>query len=157
MRDQIRVLIVDDEVVIREMLAQHLTDEEFDVVTASSGEEALKIFREDPNHLVVTDIRMGGMSGIELLENIKELDKEAVVISITSHASLDNAVLLRYKEVAQTFIKLAAGPAEHLSPGCKRVHETVDPGDVRGIGPRAPLHQGRSRRSAAPGRGNGRT
>jgi len=91
-RDQIRVLIVDDEVVIREMLAQHLTDEEFDVVTASSGEEALKIFREDPNHLVVTDIRMGGMSGIELLENIKELDKEAVVIIITSHASLDNAV-----------------------------------------------------------------
>lgn len=90
--EQVRVLVVDDEEVIRDMLTQHLTDEGFSVGAVSSGEEALEIFRDDPNHLMVTDIRMGGMSGVELLEDVKKLDPDAVVIIITSHASLDNAV-----------------------------------------------------------------
>ncbi|MCK5352404.1 response regulator, partial [bacterium] len=92
MKEKIKVLIADDEEVIRNMLAEHLTDEGFSVAAVPSGEDALEIFRGDPNHLVVTDIRMGGMSGVQLLEEIKKLDENALVIMITSHASLDSAV-----------------------------------------------------------------
>ena len=92
MKDKIKILIADDEEVIRNMLTEHLTDEGFSVVAVPSGEAALEVFRDDPNHLVITDIRMGGMTGIELLEEIKKLDEDALVIMITSHASLDNAV-----------------------------------------------------------------
>lgn len=49
------------------MLTEHLTDEGFSVAAVSSGEAALEIFRGDPDHLVITDIRMGGMSGVQLL------------------------------------------------------------------------------------------
>jgi len=91
-KEKIKVLVADDEEVIRNMLAEHLTDEGFSVVAVPSGEDALEIFRGDPNHLVVTDIRMGGMSGVQLLEEIKKLDEDALVIMITSHASLDSAV-----------------------------------------------------------------
>jgi diguanylate cyclase (GGDEF)-like protein len=91
-KDKIKILIADDEDVIRNMLTEHLTDEGFSVMAVPSGEAALEVFRDDPNHLVITDIRMGGMSGIELLEEIKKFDENALVIIITSHAALDNAV-----------------------------------------------------------------
>jgi len=91
-KEKVKVLIADDEKVIRDMLTQHLNDEGFTVVSVSSGEAALEIFKDDPNHLVITDIRMSGMTGVELLGEIRELDENALVIIITSHASLDNAV-----------------------------------------------------------------
>ena len=87
-----KILIADDEEIIRNLLTEHLTDEGYNVLAVPSGEEALEIFKKDPNRLVVTDIRMGGMSGVQLLEEIKKLDSDAQVIIITSHASLDSAV-----------------------------------------------------------------
>jgi diguanylate cyclase (GGDEF)-like protein len=87
-----KILIADDEEIIRNLLTEHLTDEGYNVLAVSSGEEALEIFRRDPDCLVITDIRMGGMSGVQLLEEIKKLDLDAQVIIITSHASLDSAV-----------------------------------------------------------------
>jgi len=92
MKDRISILIADDEEIIRDLLTEHLTDEGFRVLAVPSGEEALEVFRQDPNHLVITDIRMGGMSGVQLLEEIKKMDADAQVIMITSHASLDTAV-----------------------------------------------------------------
>ena len=92
MKEKIKILIVDDEEVIRDMLVEHLSAEGFTAVAVPSGEAALEIFMDDPDHLVITDIRMGGMSGVQLLEEIKKLDEEALVIIITSHASLDTAV-----------------------------------------------------------------
>ena len=92
MKEKIKILVADDEEIIRSLLTQHLTDEGFSVVAVPSGEEALEIFRIDPDHLVVTDIRMGGMTGVQLLEEVKKVDPDAIVIMITSHASLDNAV-----------------------------------------------------------------
>ena len=92
MKDSASILIVDDEEIIRNLLVEHLTDEGFEVTAVPSGEEALNVFRENQDLLVITDIRMGGMSGIELLEKIKKIDQEALVIIITSHAALDSAV-----------------------------------------------------------------
>jgi len=87
-----KILIADDEEIIRNLLKEHLTDEGYNVLAVSSGEDALENFSRDPDCLVITDIRMGGMSGVQLLEEIKKLDFDAQVIIITSHASLDSAV-----------------------------------------------------------------
>ena len=87
-----KVLVVDDEDDIRALIDEILSEEGYSVTAVPSGEAALDIFREDHEHLVITDIRMGGMSGIQLLEEIRKLDPDALVIIITSHASLDSAV-----------------------------------------------------------------
>jgi two-component system cell cycle response regulator len=92
MKDKIKIMVVDDEQIIRDMLSEHLTDEGYRVVAVPSGEAALEIFKNDPDHLLLADIRMPGMSGIELLEEVRKLDPDAMVIIITSHASLESAV-----------------------------------------------------------------
>ncbi len=92
MKKNTKILIADDEEIIRNLLKEHLTDEGYNVLAVSSGEDALENFSRDPDCLVITDIRMGGMSGVQLLEEIKKLDFDAQVIIITSHASLDSAV-----------------------------------------------------------------
>jgi two-component system response regulator HydG len=67
-----RALIVDDEQSIRSIVAQVLTEERYRVAEATSGEEAIAAFKKEPFPLVFTDIRMGGMSGLELLKNLKK-------------------------------------------------------------------------------------
>ncbi len=87
-----RILVVDDEMSLRDLLAEVLTDDGYLVTTAESAEEALTLFQEAPFPLVITDVRMGGMSGLELLEKLREINDVVQVVVITSHASLDSAV-----------------------------------------------------------------
>lgn len=87
-----RVLVVDDDMAIRTMVGEVLTDEGYEVTIASSAEEALQAFRKGGYGLVLTDIRMGGMSGVELLKEIKLIDSVVHVIIMTSYASIDSAV-----------------------------------------------------------------
>jgi len=87
-----RVLVVDDDMAIRTMVGEVLTDEGYDITLAASAEEALQMFRGGGYGLVLTDIRMGGMSGVELLKEIKLIDSIAHVIVMTSYASIDSAV-----------------------------------------------------------------
>ena len=86
-----RVLVVDDEDTLRMVIAQVLEEDGYDVTTAASGEEALDLFRQSSFPIVVTDIIMGKMSGLELLQEVKLLDPEALVVVITSQASVDRA------------------------------------------------------------------
>jgi diguanylate cyclase (GGDEF)-like protein len=88
----IEILIVDDEESLRGILSQVLEEDGFIVGEASSGEEALEIFFHKPYPIVFTDIRMGGMSGLQLLEELKRTHPETQVIIITSNASLDSAI-----------------------------------------------------------------
>ncbi len=88
----LRVLVVDDEMSLRDLLSEVLTEDGYDVTTAATAEEALQLFAEDQFPLVVTDIRMPGMSGIDLLKKIKQENEDTQVVIITSHASLDTAV-----------------------------------------------------------------
>lgn len=88
----LRILVVDDEESVRNIVSEVLTDEGHKITQAASGEEAIKLFRKYPYSLVITDIRMPGMSGMELLESIKELSENTEVVIMTSHASLDTAV-----------------------------------------------------------------
>lgn len=87
-----RILVVDDEPSVRDILRQVLEEEDHEVTMAKSGEEAMEMFSADPFPLVITDIRMPGMNGIELLKKIKAVSKETQVIIITSHASMETAV-----------------------------------------------------------------
>ncbi len=86
------ILIVDDEEGIRKVLGITLADSGYDVLTASSGEEALGIFRNASPPMVLTDIKMPGMDGIELLRRIKEEKPDAEVIMITGHGDLELAI-----------------------------------------------------------------
>lgn len=87
-----RALVVDDEESIRGIVAQVLTDDGYQVSQARSGEEALVMFQKQPFPVVFTDIRMGGMSGLDLLTRLKQLKTDGHVIIMTSHGTMDVAV-----------------------------------------------------------------
>ncbi len=87
-----KLLIIDDEPPIREMLEMSLSSEGYEVRTAENGREALKVFAEQRPKLVLTDIKMPGMDGIEVLKQIKALDSETEVIVITGHGDMDSAI-----------------------------------------------------------------
>lgn len=89
---QIRVLVVDDEAVIREGLKRILSGERFDVEPCSSGRMAIELLHEREFDLIITDLKMPGLSGIEVLKAVKTLQPEAPVIMITGYASVDTAV-----------------------------------------------------------------
>jgi two-component system sensor histidine kinase/response regulator len=86
-----RVLIVDDELGVRESL-RAILDRDYEVLTASSGEEAIALCQREPVDLVTLDLRMPGMGGISVLERIKAIDAETEVLIITGYGSLDTAV-----------------------------------------------------------------
>ena len=85
----LKILVVDDEESLLSVLSQVLKREGFRVTTASSGVEAWEIFKKDPVPLVIADIVMPGMTGIELLLKIKEASPETQVIIMTSYASFE--------------------------------------------------------------------
>jgi PAS domain S-box-containing protein len=87
-----RILIVDDEEDIRVVLKISLSDLGYEVYTAENGDEALRIIQEVTPPIVLTDIRMPVMDGIELLRKIKQEDSETEVIMITGHGDMDLAI-----------------------------------------------------------------
>ncbi len=87
-----KILLIDDEEAIVRLLSMSLRSDGYDVVTALSGEEGLQTFQEESPELVLTDIKMPGMDGIEVLQRIKELQPDAEVIIITGHGDIDNAI-----------------------------------------------------------------
>jgi len=86
------ILVVDDEESLREILSEVLAEEGHRVSAAASAEQALMLLSDRHIDIVITDIRMPGMNGIDLLRKIKEKNQETQVIVITSHASLDSAL-----------------------------------------------------------------
>jgi two-component system NtrC family response regulator len=86
------ILIVDDEKNYLLVLSAVLEEEGYEVLTALSGPEALEIQKSSDLDLVLTDMKMPGMDGIELLEQIKARDSELPVIMMTAHGTIDKAV-----------------------------------------------------------------
>ncbi len=87
-----KILIVDDEQSMRDFLKILLIKDDYEVATARDGEQALDMLSGEPFDLVITDIRMPGMSGLDLLQRIKEMAVELPVIMITAFASPNDAV-----------------------------------------------------------------
>ncbi len=86
------VLIVDDEDLGREFLTAAMIDEGWKVLSAANGEEALDVFCKETPDLVVSDIRMPNMTGLQLLKQIKEESPETPVVLLTAYGTLDWAV-----------------------------------------------------------------
>jgi len=87
-----KILVVDDEHLIRWSLDQNLKKQGYEVVMAGTGEDALRMVCEQQPDLVLLDIQLPGISGIEVLEKIKEIDDDIIVIMLTAHSGLETAV-----------------------------------------------------------------
>jgi two-component system, NtrC family, response regulator AtoC len=87
-----KLLVVDDEHLIRWSLEQNLKKQGYEVVTAASGEDALRLVREEQPDLVLLDIQLPGISGIDVLGKIKDHDEDIIVIMVTANSGLENAV-----------------------------------------------------------------
>src|SRR5438045_8516235 len=85
------ILVVDDEKPQRDILHDILTTAGYDVTSAASGEAALKFAKERSFDLALTDLKMTGIDGIELLQQLLALDSSIIVILLTAHGSIDSA------------------------------------------------------------------
>jgi DNA-binding NtrC family response regulator len=111
MNQKEKILIVDDEKIVRESLYHWFSDEGYYVNTAEDGETALKIFTNNKYDLVIVDLKMPGMNGLELLKKIKEFDKETVVIIATAFASVSSAIAA-LKDGAYDYVTKPVDPDE---------------------------------------------
>jgi PAS domain S-box-containing protein len=119
-----RILLVDDEPDIVRVLSISLKSDGYDVMTALSGEQALAIFQEQGQDIVITDIRMPGLNGIDVLKAVKEISDETEVIIITGHGDID-AAIEALKNGASDFINKPVRD-QALSIALRRAQEKLD-------------------------------
>jgi two-component system response regulator FlrC len=106
------ILVVDDEPAMRLLLASILEDEGHSVTAAASGEEALQLVGKRHFHLIITDLKMPGISGLEVLEAVRRDDPETVVILLTAFGTVEGAVEAMRKGAAHYLLKPLANPDE---------------------------------------------
>ena len=99
-----KILVVDDEEGARELFNTILTDEGYEVSLASGGEEALAQFKSNPFNLVITDIKMPVMDGLQLLQEIRKIGSKTDVIMVTA-----------YGEVESYLKAMSLGAAEYIN------------------------------------------
>src|SRR3990172_7322228 len=87
-----KILVVDDEKSMRDFLAIVLKKDGYYVVTASEGEEAIRVIQKEIFDLVITDIKMAKLNGLEVLRAVKETAPQTIVLMITAFASTETAV-----------------------------------------------------------------
>jgi two-component system, NtrC family, response regulator AtoC len=87
-----KILVVDDEMIMRNFLVEALKRKGFETVGAENGEKALKLIQEFSFDMVITDMKMPGLSGMEVLKKIKETSPQIVVIVVTAFGTIENAV-----------------------------------------------------------------
>jgi len=91
-QEQARILIVDDEEAIRFFLSEELDQAGYTVFTAASGEEALFQLQKESVDLVLLDLQMTGISGLQVMEALEQHPLRPAIIILTAHASLDSAI-----------------------------------------------------------------
>ena len=156
-----RILIVDDEKSIRLSLADELEDEGYSVSTAANGEEAFKLLAENDFDLIITDLVMEGIDGIEVLKKAKTLDPVLSVLILTGYGNLETAIaalrlgaddyLLKPCEIDELLLRVKRGLEkrelqkkialyENIFPvcaGCKKIRD--DDGREPGSGEWLPM------------------
>jgi signal transduction histidine kinase len=121
--DKWNILLVDDEEDIRDVLSMSLTDIGYQVFDAQNGKEALRIFKEINPPIVLTDIKMPGLDGIELLQAIKRENPDTEVIMITGHGDMDLAI----KSLKHEAIDFITKPinVDALDIALRKVHDKI--------------------------------
>ena len=114
-KSDIGILVVDDELIVRESLTKWFLEDGFRADSAENAAAALKKLQASHWTILLVDIKMPGMDGIELLQRVREIDKSIVVIIITAFASVDTAVKA-LKEGAYDYITKPIDPdyLDHL-------------------------------------------
>lgn len=87
-----KILIIDDEDSIRQLCSAVLTSEDYSVKSASNGVEALKIVGSEPFDLILTDIKMPGMNGLQFIISVREVDAEIPIVVVTGHGTVEIAI-----------------------------------------------------------------
>ncbi|HEX9898787.1 MAG TPA: sigma-54 dependent transcriptional regulator [Candidatus Methylomirabilis sp.] len=121
-RGKASILVVDDEPAMRLLVTSILRDEGHDVTAAANGEEALQLIERRHYHLIISDLKMPGMSGVDLLERVKQEDPETAVILLTAFGTVEGAVEAMRKGAAHYLLKPLANPDE-LRLAVRRVLE----------------------------------
>jgi DNA-binding NtrC family response regulator len=98
-----KILVVDDEPAIIQLCTRLLTREGYAVKAVSNGMDALRILNEEPVDLLMTDIRMQGMNGFELIDAVKKHNRRIPIIVITGHSTM-NTVTESLKLGIQGFV-----------------------------------------------------
>ncbi|HUI29435.1 MAG TPA: sigma-54 dependent transcriptional regulator [Candidatus Acidoferrales bacterium] len=111
--EQASVLIVDDELSVRDSLTKWFIEDGYRVGAAENANKALNLMNDGPWDVVLLDIKMPGMDGLELQKRLKEIDKTSAIIMVTAFAAVDSAVQA-LKEGAFDYITKPVDP-EHLS------------------------------------------
>lgn len=88
----IKILIIDDEDIMRNCLCDVLTDDGYSVEGAREGQEGIRLFENNPSDIVILDVKMPGISGMEVLKMIKSKNSTAQVVMITGYATVQTAV-----------------------------------------------------------------
>ena len=121
MSEKPKILIVDDETIMRNSLTKWLEGDDFTPIAVSSGMQALEILEKDEPDVILVDIKMPGMDGITLLKKLKEKHENIPVIMITAYATVENAIE-SMKEGAYDYV-MKPFPPEKISYLLKRIVE----------------------------------
>ncbi len=105
MEPKVNILIVDDEEIVRESLASWLEEDGYEVKVAENADRALERLPEKDWNLAMVDLKMPGMDGIELMEEIRKLRPETIVIIMTAYATVDTAVQAMKKGAYDYIVK----------------------------------------------------
>ena len=117
------ILLVDDEKGIRKVLGISLSDSGYRVIEAENGEEAISLFRETRPPIVLTDIKMPGIDGIQVLKTIKEESPDTEVIMLTGHGDMELAIQSLKHEATDFITKPISTDA--LAIALKRANEKL--------------------------------
>jgi DNA-binding response OmpR family regulator/two-component sensor histidine kinase len=124
LNEKTTILVVDDDQQIREVLTELLNEDPFTVINASSAEEALAIYVNSKPDLILLDIMLGGMSGLELTQLIRRNDQITPIIIISGEQNIESAIeALRFG--ANDYIMKPFG-LEHIEQSVKRLMKTSE-------------------------------
>jgi two-component system, NtrC family, response regulator PilR len=87
-----RMLVVDDEKSVRDLLAEYLNEYGYDVTCAANGQDALQIYKQGQFDVVMSDLNMAPMDGLELLNKVKEINPDVLFIMITGYPSITSSI-----------------------------------------------------------------
>jgi DNA-binding response OmpR family regulator len=105
-----RILVVDDEVSLRTTMAELLSAEDREIVTAGSGEEALAYLDDDHFDLIIVDLVMPGIDGLQVMDVAQKLSPQTKVIMLTAYGTLDSAVQAMRRGATDYLLKPASAP-----------------------------------------------
>lgn len=122
-----KVLVVDDEPTIRETLAEMLRTEDREVVTAASGEEALALLQDEIFDLMLLDLIMPGLDGLQVMEKALKIAPNTIIIMLTAHGTLPSAIQAMRHGAHDYLLKPASAPKimASVEEGLRRRQEAL--------------------------------